>query len=362
MSRIALTGGRGFLGWHTRCAAASRGTEASLIPVGSGFDLESATTMLEGASRLVHVAGVNGAPESEGLALNRAFADQMARALVRTSSPPPVVVFASSTRAGDNSAYADAKEDAAEFLARAAATVGSEFIEARFPSIFGEHGTPDCDSVVANFCHVVATGGAPSIDRDYELTLVHAQDAADLLLGYADDQEALESTVTVSQVLREIQDMADVYATGDLPDLTEPFARNLFNTYRSSLFEHRSTIGFPVHRDERGSLVELARAHGGAAQTSVSVTVAGATRAEHFHRRKAERIVPLVGTVTVALRKMFTSEVMTIDLGAAQATAVDIPTLWTHSFHNPGPGELVLMFWASSLHDPNDPDTYPEAV
>jgi len=192
--------------------------------------------------------------------------------------------------------------------------------------------------------------------------LIHAQDAADVLLGYADDQTALESTFTASQVLRKIQDVADVYATGDIPDLKDPIACNVFNTYRSFAFEHRSTIAFPVHRDERGSLVELARSHGGAAQTAVSVTVAGATRAEHFHRRKVERVVPLVGQVTVALRKMFTSEVMTIDLDAAQATAVDIPTLWTHNFHNPGPGELVLMFWASPLHDPNAPDTYPEAV
>lgn len=362
MSHIALTGGRGFLGWHTRCAAASCGTEASLIPVGSDFNLALATDALEGSSRLVHVAGFDRARESGVHGLDRAFAEQVAEALLRASSPPPVVVFANSTRAGDGSAYGAAKQDAAEVLARAAAAVGAEFVDARLPEVFGEHDMPDSESVVATICRDTVSGGASSIDRDREFTLLHAQDAADVLLGDADEQEALQSVVTAGELLERIRDMADVYASGDFPDLEGAFGRSLFNTYRTYDFEHRPTRGFTVHRDQRGSLVELARSRGGAAQTAVSVTVAGATRAEHFHRRKVERIVPLAGHVTVGLRRMFTSEVMTIDVGASEPAAVDIPTLWTHSFHNPGPGELLLMFWASPLHDVNDPDTYPEAV
>lgn len=362
MSRMALAGGRGFLGWHTRCAAASRGTDASLVALGDDFDLALAAGALEGSSRLVHAAGVKRGPESEVRGLNRAFAEQVAEALLRTSNPPPLVVFANSAHSGDGSPYGAAKAEAAEVLARAAATVGAEFIDTRFPEIFGEHGTPDDDSVVATLCEAIATGGAPSVDRDRELTLIHAQDAADVLLGHAAGVAGLESVLSAGQVLERIRDLADAYAAGDFPDLEGTLARNLFNTYRSYVFDHRRTVGYSVHRDARGSLVELARSRGGAAQTAVSLTVPGATRAEHFHRRKVERIVPLSGKVTVALRRMFASEVMTIDLDSAEPTAVDIPTLWTHSFRNPGPGELLLMFWASPLHDAGDPDTYPEAV
>ena len=40
----------------------------------------------------------------------------------------------------------------------------------------------------------------------------------------------------------------------------------------------------------------------------------------------------------------------------------DIPTGYTHSIENVGQGELVTLFWASEIFDPERPDTIYEEV
>ena len=41
---------------------------------------------------------------------------------------------------------------------------------------------------------------------------------------------------------------------------------------------------------------------------------------------------------------------------------VDIPPGYTHSIENVGEGELVTLFWASEVFDPERPDTQAMAV
>ena len=41
---------------------------------------------------------------------------------------------------------------------------------------------------------------------------------------------------------------------------------------------------------------------------------------------------------------------------------VDIPPGYTHSIENTGTGELVVLFWASEIFDPDSPDTLPLKV
>jgi UDP-2-acetamido-2,6-beta-L-arabino-hexul-4-ose reductase len=37
---------------------------------------------------------------------------------------------------------------------------------------------------------------------------------------------------------------------------------------------------------------------------------------------------------------------------------IDIPPGYTHSIENVGEGEMVALFWASEIFDPERPDTY----
>ena len=41
---------------------------------------------------------------------------------------------------------------------------------------------------------------------------------------------------------------------------------------------------------------------------------------------------------------------------------VDMPTMWAHNITNVGDTDLMTLFWANEVFDPEDPDTYRESV
>jgi UDP-2-acetamido-2,6-beta-L-arabino-hexul-4-ose reductase len=361
---IALTGGDGFLGWHTYVAAKERGEWPVQIPVGGFFDPDQALAAVSGADRFIHLAGVNRGTDDEVADGNVTFADQMAGVLRAVEAPPPVVVYANSIQAGNGSVYGEAKRRAGAILAAAAADVGAEFVEVLFPNLFGEHGRPFYNAVTATFCHLLAEGETPTVVDDKELTLLHAQNAADVVLGNVPVAALAGLTVreTVSGLLARLTAIAATYRTGEIPDVADPFQRDLFNTYRSYTFPAQAPIRLTRHSDPRGSFFEVIRSHGGPGQSSFSTTVPGISRGDHYHRRKIERFTVLAGEAVISLRRLLTDEVVRFAVTGEAPAAVDMPTGWAHNIVNTGPGDLYTSFWTNDLFDPAHPDTIPEVV
>jgi len=364
MNRFAITGGRGFLGQHLRAALLEARVRADLIGVGDFFDHAQATDAVNGAERAIHIAGVNRASDEEVAAGNLVFAEQLASAILAADQPPKTVVFANSTQATNGSAYGEAKARAAEVLARAAGEVGAEYVDVQLPNLFGEHGRPFYNAVTATFSHLLATGDVPTVQVDRQLTLLHAQNAADLLSGVA-PIETLDSLVeveTVSGLLSRLLAHAETYNRGEIPPVADTFDRDLFNTYRSHTFPAQSPILLTRHADVRGSFFEIIRSHGGSGQSSFSTTVPGITRGDHFHRRKIERFTVLQGTGRISLRRLFTDEIISFDVTGDAPGAIDMPTMWSHNITNVGEDLLFTSFWTNDIFDPDHPDTIAEAV
>lgn len=362
---IALSGAGGFLGWHTRCAAHARGISSRPLRVGEGFDLSAACDAVSGTSRLVHIAGVNRGSDQDVLEGNLLFARQVADAVERAATPPAVVVFADSVQAGNGTVYGKAKAKAADILYSAAERAGVTFVDEQLPNLFGEHGRPYFNSVVATFAHQIVIGEEPRIDVDRKLTLLHAQNAADLLLGELSHEQAesLQAEDTVSGILSRLAAMAATYALGgQIPDLSLPFDRDLFNTYRAAAFEATTPIPLNRHADARGSFFEVVRAHGGPGQTSFSTTAPKVTRGQHYHRRKVERFTVLAGEAVIALRRLFTADVQKFRVASDSPASIDMPTLWAHNITNTGGSTLYTSFWSNELFDPQRPDTISEPV
>lgn len=360
---IALTGAGGFLGWHTRVAARALGLDVQPIPLGRGFDVSAAANALSGADRVIHLAGVNRADDAEVQAGNALFAQQLIQALDAAAQRPNTVVYANSTQAGNGGVYGSAKAAAADALRDWCERNGARFIDLRLPNIYGEHGRPFYNSVTATFCHQLAAGDEPRIDVDRELTVLHAQDAADLLLtAETGDAEAVSSTLTVSGLLERLRGMSATYRRGEIPDISDVLDRTLFNTYRSFTVPSHLPIPHVRHEDARGAFVELIRTHGGTGQTSHSTTVPGITRGEHFHRRKVERFTVIEGRARIALRRVLTDETMVFDVEGRSPVSIDMPTMWAHSITNTGDSTLHTVFWTDDIFDPRNPDTFPESV
>lgn len=362
--KFALTGAGGFLGWHTRAALKETRTPASAIHVGAGFDHERARQSLEGASRLLHIAGINRGSEGDVREGNILFAHQIADALGQVQSPPPVVVYANTTQADNDTVYGTSKAQAGSILAAVADDIGVEFVDIQLPNLFGEHGKPFYNAVTATFCHLLAEGGQPTVENDKQLTLLHAQNAADLLTGTVpvSSLTTLQQSETVSGLLRRLTGFADIYSQGQIPDISDPFDRDLFNTYRSYVVESQTPIALTRHADARGAFFEVIRTHGGSGQSSFSTTIPGISRGNHYHRRKVERFTVLAGEARISLRKLFTNEVLHYDVHGDSPVAVDMPTMWAHNITNTGSGPLYTSFWTDDLYDAASPDTVTETV
>jgi UDP-2-acetamido-2,6-beta-L-arabino-hexul-4-ose reductase len=311
---------------------------------------------------LIHLAGVNRASDEEVQDGNRLFAEQTADALKEAAHPPETVVYANSTQVGNGTVYGEAKARAGEILREAADEVGATFVDVSLPNIFGEHGRPFYNSVISTFCQLLASGGKPSVDQDRELTLLHAQNAADVLLGSTPLVSKRAVRDTVSGLLERLRRMSDEYASGDIPDIASDFDRDLFNTYRSFTIDSLTPISLERRADNRGSFFEIVRSRGGSAQSSFSTTVPGISRGDHYHRRKVERFTVLSGDAVISLRRLLTDQIVSFTVSGSEPQSIDMPTMWAHNITNTGTSDLYTSFWSNEIFDPSNPDTFAEAV
>ena len=319
---------------------------------------------MDSSSRVIHIAGVNRGTDEQVTMGNIDFAEQLASALRTASMPPPVVVYANSTQSTNGSVYGEAKARVAEILAVAASDIGAEFLDVRLPNLFGEHGRPFYNAVTATFSHLVASGESPMVENDKELTLLHAQNAADLLTGAVPltALDKLQEIETVSGLLARLNGYARLYSRGEIPNVADDFDRDLFNTYRSYTFPGQSPIDLTRHADLRGSFFEIIRSHGGPGQSSFSTTAPGITRGNHYHRRKIERFTVLQGRARISLRRLYSEEVVSFEISGDAPGAIDMPTMWAHNITNIGDDVLYTSFWTNDIFDPQNPDTIAEVV
>lgn len=358
--KVAVTGADGFLGWHLRVRAFATRPDLEIVPVAQA-DWPRLAELLVGVDAVIHIAGINRDTDEVVRDGNIALARDVVEAV---GSGRPQVVYANSIQVGNGSPYAIGKAGAAEVLGEACGRWGTGFTDVRLPNLFGEHGRPAYNSFVATFVAAAVAGETPESIADRPIGLLHAQGAAQALL----DGLATSGVVSpephqtsVAEVWETLAEFRSVYSGSDVPDVSDPFRLDLFNTYRAALFPAAYPLTLAPRADQRGRLVESIRSHGAGGQVFVSTTNPGFTRGEHFHLRKIERFVVLAGKAEIALRKMCTDEVVSFVVSGDDPVAIDMPTMWTHNI-TALDGEGTTLFWTNELHDPDAPDTYWQNV
>ena len=285
--------------------------------------------------------------------------------LLRSEQSIRQIVFANSIQSGSDTPYGRGKTAASRTLAEAAADSGAGFVDVRLPNLFGEHGRPRYNSFVATFADALLNGEAPTI-MDRPVNLLHGQGAAQALLeGLTGASTCLTpggTATTVQAVFEKLAAFNRVYVDGNIPLLASTFDVDLFNTMRAARLPSSFPIALSSRTDQRGTLFEVVRSHGGEGQTFISTTKPGITRGEHFHLRKIERFVVLDGVARISMRRLFTDEVFHFDVDGRAPVAIDMPTMWAHNITNTGTAELMTLFWTNQLFDPSSPDTFPEVV
>jgi len=366
MTTIAITGSGGFLGWHLRVHCHAK-PEIKILQVDrEGFrDPAHFQQVIRQADAVVHLAGLNRGSDQDIECVNVELTKQLISACRQTGARPHVLL-ANSTHQERDTAYGRSKRESAGMLGAWALEAGTVFTDLVIPNVYGEGGRPFYNSVVATFCHQLASGEEPKIIQDGQLELVHAQRVSSAIVaaigGRVSSQVRMEGErLSVSECLSKLQAFDRCYRAHLVPDVKADLDLDLFNTYRSFLYPRHYPVTLQLHSDARGHLFEAVKSlHGG--QCFISTTKPGITRGNHYHTRKFERFLVLGGDAVIRIRKLLTRDIVEFKVSGTVPQYIDMPTFCTHEITNAGQAELTTLFWAHEIFDPQRSDTIREPV
>jgi len=363
---ILITGANGFIGQNL----VEWLLEKEDCTVLKHTRLNSISSFKEKANQadvVFHLAGVNRPPtEDEYQTGNVHLTEFLCEILQRQGRSVPIV-FSSSTQAASDNSYGLSKRRAEEALTRYAEQANARVSIYRLPGVFGKWSRPNYNTVVATFCHNIARDLPIQIsDVSHQITLVYIDDVVQHFLAelnvlaekgvHTPDVSPTHAT-SLGDLSKQIQAFRQGRDTVYAPDFEEPFIHKLYATYLSFLEQNNLSYQLQKRTDPRGSLAEFIKLPS-FGQIFVSRTVPGVTRGDHYHHSKTEKFLVLEGNAVVRFRHLLTDEITEYVVKGDDYEVVDIPPGYTHSIENVGTTELVTLFWASEVFNPDKPDTY----
>lgn len=372
MTKIVITGAAGLLGWHAaaRLHAANRAARyrgdaepyrLALLDRAAFANEASRDAAVSDADAILHFAGANRGDAAEVEAANPEIAQLLADSLARTGAHAHVV-YANSTHALGDTSYGRSKRLAGEILAATA----HGFSDLIFPHIFGECARPYYNNVTATLIDQIWSGQEPTINPEGRVSLLHAGAAANLAIEKGLNRDRgiftpMGQDMSVVALYEKLLGFHRSYRANIFPDLDDPFALALFNSYRTGGFPTHYPLSLKLNQDARGGLFESAKSMA-ASQTFLSTTLPGQRRGDHFHIDLVERFLVVSGDATIRVRKVLTDTVHSFEVSGREPVAIDMPPLHTHHIENRSPDEVVTFFWAHRLFDPANPDTFADPV
>lgn len=377
MIRIGITGQTGFVGTHLFNTIGLFKEEFEQVPFEDTFfqTVERLRNFVKGCDVIVHLAAMNRHTDQQllyktNIGLVKQLIDAMEAEKVR-----PYVLFSSSTQEDVNSEYGRSKRDGRALFEEWAKRNGASFTGMVVPNVFGPFGRPDYNSFIVTFCYKLTHGEMPQVLQDNVVKLIYVVNLChyilDKIIAVTESPSAIverdmiphDMEMKVTDILSLLEIFKTLYfEQGIIPALKNKNEVNLFNTFRSYI---DYSTHFPVRLvksiDSRGIFVETAKM-GVGGQVSISTTVPGITRGNHYHTRKIERFTVIKGKARIQLRKVGTDKVLNFDLDGNEPAYVDMPIWYTHNITNTGDEDLYTQFWINEWFDPEDCDTYFETV
>jgi UDP-2-acetamido-2,6-beta-L-arabino-hexul-4-ose reductase len=367
--KILVTGSAGFVG-RNLCVALARMQDVELY----AYDVDRSPSDLQAgltnADAIFHLAGVNRPRTTDEFhVVNAGFTGEICRRLL-ASGRRPKIVLSSSVQAGLDNPYGTSKRAAEAAIRDYAQQSGATGVVYRLKNLFGKWCRPNYNSVTATFCHNIAHGLPIQISDPSNLVdLTYIDDVVAAFLGELTDArprfrmaDPLPShEISLGDLAALITGFRESRQTLRLPDFSQSFVRALHATYLSYLPADAFAYALPVKTDGRGTLAEWIK-QPGLGQIFVSHTKPGITRGNHYHHTKVEKFLVVQGEATIRFRQIEGVQVVEYPVKGEEYKVVDIPPGYTHSIENVGSGDLVTLFWASEIFDPDRPDTLFDPV
>lgn len=369
MKKILITGAKGFVG-RNLCAVMKQDEKIETYE----FDLDTPPGVLENALKNVnfifHLAGVNRPEDPKEFETgNVGSIEEICRSL-KAMGRTPKIVLSSSIQAELDNPYGKSKHQAELALQQFSETTGGTAVVYRFKNLFGKWCRPNYNSVTATFCHNIANDLPIRISNPAnEIELTHIDEVVQAFMDELDSNQSgfcfadpLPSfRISLGDLATRIKSYKKIRTGLVLPDLSSEFEKALYGTYLSYLNEQDFLYGLDIKSDQRGSLAEFVKSPT-MGQIFVSHTHPGVTRGNHFHHTKTEKFLVLEGEAIIRFRHIETDEILEYPVSGDKYQVVDIPPGYTHSIENVGDGDLVTLFWASEMFNPQKSDTFFEKV
>ena len=367
MKKVLVTGSGGFIGKNL-LVALKRRDELEIETFDKEDGLDDLERHLKDVDMVFHLAGVN-RPETikEFEIINVGLTRTLLDILDRSGKSIPIV-FSSSIQAGLNNPYGKSKKQAEALLIEYSRNKNVRVFIYRFPNVFGKWCRPNYNSVVATFCYNISHDLEISIsDVDKELVLVYVDDIVDefmkVISNYDKNNEKYfceigpTYKITLGDLADKIYRLKDIRKTLVVPDMSDDFMRCLHATYLSYLDENDFSYKPDRKTDGRGTLAELIKSKQ-FGQIFISRSHKGIIRGDHYHNTKVEKFCVLEGKAVIKFRHIVKDEVLSYYVSGDDLEVVDIPPGYIHSIENLGDEEMIVLFWANQIFDPEKPDTY----
>ena len=244
---------------------------------------------------------------------------------------------------------------------------GVKVLVYRLPNLFGKWSRPNYNSVVATFCYNIARDLEIQIhDPNTELTLCYIDDVVNEFISALEGKETRDGMfckvpktykIKLGELAEKLYSFRRSRDTLVMPSLEDEFDRALYGTYLSYLPEDQFSYKLEKKEDNRGWLAEFIKSQS-MGQIFISRTKPGITRGNHWHHTKAEKFLVIQGEAIIRFRKIDSNEIIEYRVSGEVPEVVDIPTGYTHSIENVGKEDVITIFWASEIFDPQKPDTY----
>ncbi len=374
--KVGITGQSGFIGTHLYNYLGLK-QEIKRVPFEDSYfdNPEKLKAFVRQCQVIVHFAAMNRHNDPETLyKTNIILVEKLINACVESNCKPHIL-FSSSTQEEKDNPYGKSKLEGKKLFENWGKKNNARFTGLVIPNVFGPFGNPYYNSVVATFSHQLNHNEKPEIHVDGLLKLIYINELTEIIYQAICQEKPAQtdqvcsyqvpntSKIKVTQILNLLESFkSDYIDKGIFPDLTNPFERDLFNTFVCYMdISQKFPVNLKLHTDDRGSFVETIKLNSGG-QVSFSTTKPGITRGNHFHTRKAERFAVIKGKAQIQLRRIGTGEVLNFYLDGNNPAYVDMPIWYTHNITNIGDEDLYTIFWISEQFNESDPDTFFEAV
>jgi UDP-2-acetamido-2,6-beta-L-arabino-hexul-4-ose reductase len=370
--KVLITGAAGFLGrnLHQNLCENNSLEIVSFTSLNRSDELRD---LIHDVEFVFHFAGVNRPQDPSDFAIgNTAFTSLLIAAVedeMKISGRKIPIIFTSSSQAALSNPYGASKLAAEVLLHHFSNRNDSPVYIFRLPNVFGKWSRPNCNSVVATFCHNLARGIPIHIDDpSSSMVLVYIDDVIESFIKLMDGATPVLDTLGFATV-------APLYTTtvGEIAGLLESFVasrdtltmervgtgflRALYSTFVSFLPVQSFSYAAKMHGDTRGVFVEMLKTPD-SGQFSFFTAHPGITRGGHYHHTKTEKFLVIKGKARFKFRHVQTGETHQLDTSGDKAEIVETVPGWTHDITNIGSDEMIVMLWANEVFDRQRPDTF----